>query len=100
MWVDDATVAEADGAAKYLMTGSGGLPAPATAESVARRVADERHREQALRDLGLQVVRWTTEEITTDPGAVVQRVTAARLRGSRERFVGRLRIAKAVTGSR
>lgn len=89
LWLRHGTVAEADGAGKYLSGGSvDELP---TSLSAARRVVAERKRERSLLDLGLQVVRWDTDEILKAPQSVVRRVAEARQSGDLGRFRGRLR---------
>jgi hypothetical protein len=82
-------VAEADGEAKYgLSAASARVNGP---EGAIRSVTAERRRERELTDLGLVVVRWTTDEITHDPARVARRVVAAWQRGDRRAFVGHLR---------
>ncbi|MGN6636396.1 MAG: type IV toxin-antitoxin system AbiEi family antitoxin domain-containing protein [Oryzihumus sp.] len=89
IWVEDGTVAEADGKGKY------GLPSPsgepATQAAVVDRVLTEKAREDALRSLGLEVVRWDFTEIRHHPERVASRVRAARARGDLTRFTGSLR---------
>lgn len=63
-WPDFALVGECDGNVKY--DGSFGSP-----ETV---MVEQNEREQALRDLGLSVVRWTAKEIFFRPEIVVDRV--------------------------
>ena len=89
MWVEDGTVAEADGKGKYGLPASSGDPA--TQAAVVDRVLNEKAREDALRSLGLEVVRWDFAEIRRQPEAVAGRVRAARHRGGLARFTGRLR---------
>ncbi len=90
MWLANATVAEADGFAKYLIAD----PATTgpTGSSVARRFVSERKRERQLLDLGLQMVRWDTPDITQRESEVARRVRAARAAGDIRRFRGHLRV--------
>lgn len=90
MWVADATVGEADGIGKYLIADSK-ADGP-TGRSAAERVVAERKRERGLLDLGLQVVRWDTEEILKRREEVARRVNAARAIGDIRRFRGHLRV--------
>lgn len=69
-WPEFALVGECDGQIKY--DGTFGPPEEAW--------VDQNVREQALRDLGLSVVRWTAKEIFFRPDGVVARV-ANRLAG-------------------
>ena len=89
IWVEDGTVAEADGKGKY------GLPAPssepATQAAVVDRILTEKAREDALRSLGLEVVRWDFTDIRNNPERVAGRVRSARARGDLTRFTGSLR---------
>ncbi|MGZ4748053.1 MAG: hypothetical protein ACXVYY_13315 [Oryzihumus sp.] len=89
IWIGDGTVAEADGRGKYGLPGSDGLSA--TQGTVVDRVLAEKRREDALRSLGLEVVRWDFAEIRQDPERVASRVRAARARGDLRRFTGSLR---------
>ena len=89
MWIADGVIGEADGKGKYLMgltddDGSSGRAA-------ALRVVEEKVREDALRALGLEFVRWDTEQIRHRPLEVARSVAAARRRGDLGRFTGRLR---------
>ena len=86
LWREGATVAEADGVGKYLGAFSTG-PSP---EGAARVVLEEKRREDRLRDLGLEVVRWTWADVRRNPREVVARIEAARARGDLGRFRGRL----------
>lgn len=87
MWLEQATVAEADGRGKYLLGA-----APETESRAAANVLGEKAREDALRNLGLEVVRWDTAEIRNRPEEVARRVRTARARGDLSRFSGRLRV--------
>ncbi len=89
MWISDGVVAEDDGTGKYLMgladdDGSSGRAA-------ALRVVAEKTREDDLRCLGLELVRWDTRQIRSQPLEVARRVAIARSRGDVGRFIGRLR---------
>jgi hypothetical protein len=83
LWPEEATVGEADGQAKYVATGKPALLA-------------EKKREDALRDIGLEVVRWGTAEVISAPEAVARRIRRARARGSRTRFAGSWRFMPAI----
>ena len=90
MWIAEGTVAEVDGQGKYLLgTPDGG---GASGKDAARRVVAEKCREDDLRDLGLEMVRWGVGEIRRSPEIVARRVDAARVRGDIGRFRGRLRV--------
>ncbi|MGZ4636838.1 MAG: type IV toxin-antitoxin system AbiEi family antitoxin domain-containing protein [Oryzihumus sp.] len=93
LWREGATVAETDGLGKYLGQFDGG---PSGAKA-ARRVLAEKRREDRLRDLGLEVVRWTWTDVRRSPRQVVARIEAARARGDLARFRGRLVSRPAVT---
>jgi hypothetical protein len=90
LWLTDATVGEADGAGKYRKAAT---TADESAQAAARAVVAEARRERELTSLGLQVVRWDTDEIKSNPAKVAQRVMAERARGDIRRFTGRLRSA-------
>ncbi|MGB7981045.1 MAG: DUF559 domain-containing protein [Candidatus Nanopelagicales bacterium] len=62
LWADYMLIGEADGLSKY--------DAP---DSLAR----EKIRQQALEELGFQVIRWTSDEMRLRPGAVLGRIRAA-----------------------
>ena len=65
-WEEFGLVGECDGRIKY-----DGTFGPAAEVTVRQNI-----REQALRDLGFAVVRWTAEEIMFYPQVVIQRVVA------------------------
>jgi len=67
-WKAHRTVGEADGRMKY---------------DQARALWDEKRREDRLRELGLQVVRWSHGDITQNPTVVYDRLIAAFRRGDR-----------------
>ncbi len=90
MWIQDATVAEADGLTKYLIPGCDDT-AP-SGRSAAERVVAERKRERLLLDVGLEVVRWDTQEMLHEVDRVAGRVRSARGRGDIRRFRGHLRV--------
>lgn len=69
-WPEFGLVGECDGNVKY--DGTYGLAAEA--------LVGQNVREQALRDMGLSVVRWTAAEIFLRPDAVINRI-ASRLMG-------------------
>ncbi|GAA1252200.1 hypothetical protein [Oryzihumus leptocrescens] len=93
MWRAWGVVGEADGRMKY---GLGPAGADLAARSGLREafsagaVFAEKRREDRLRDLGLEVVRWTLDDLLRRPDEVVLRVEAARRRGDARRFRGRL----------
>jgi hypothetical protein len=89
MWIADGVVGEADGEGKYLL----GLAEDdgASGRAAALRVVAEKVREDDLRGLGLEMVRWNTTAIRHEPLAVARRVAVARSRGDLGRFTGRLR---------
>jgi hypothetical protein len=85
LWEDCAVVAEVDGRGKYL----DGALGP-TGEHAARAVIAEKVREDAIRDLGLEVVRWDLAEVLQWPQQLASRIERARARGSWARFSGRV----------
>lgn len=89
MWISDGVVGEADGQGKYLLGMADGDDC--SGRAAALRVVAEKVREDDLRGLGLEVVRWDTAQIRHEPTAVARRVAAARSRGDLARFSGRLR---------
>jgi len=90
LWLAEGVVGEADGAGKYL----GDFDADgADGEAAAKRVVREKVREDRLRGVGLEVVRWMTDEIIRAPQVVASRVLAAQRRGDPSRFRGRVRLA-------
>jgi hypothetical protein len=78
-------VAEVDGRGKYL----DGALGP-TGEHAARAVIGEKVREDAIRDLGLEVVRWDLAEVLQWPQQLASRIERARTRGSWACFSGRV----------
>jgi len=89
LWISSGVVGEADGRGKYLM----GLAEDdgASGRAAALRVVEEKNREDSLRGLGLEVVRWDTSQIRHQPLEVARRIELARKRGDLGRFSGRLR---------
>ncbi|MBM6402301.1 type IV toxin-antitoxin system AbiEi family antitoxin domain-containing protein [Phycicoccus sonneratiae] len=70
-WASLGVVGEADGRGKFLGApelGLGDVPA-----DVARRLLRSHDRAESLRGLGLQVVRWTSQERASSPRTVVAR---------------------------
>jgi hypothetical protein len=65
MWIAEGVVGEADGWGKYLMGGSD-FDGP-SGRAAALRVVEEKVREDDLRGLGLEFVRWDTEQIRHRP---------------------------------
>jgi hypothetical protein len=95
LWRDGGTVGEADGAAKYALPdqsepgdAAAGDLATERAEAAVRAVRREKEREDELRSLGLEVVRWSTQDILRRPAQVAARVKAAQRRGDLSRFEG------------
>lgn len=86
-WAGLGVVGEADGRGKYLADAPPEQPAD---EVAARRVIAQGVRESRIRDLGLEVVRWDTEEATSRAAGLRARWLAAVERARPERFRGRL----------
>lgn len=86
LWREGATVGEVDGRGKYLMAGVG-------QDDIAGTLVAEKEREDALRDLGLEVVRWGLDDIRRRPRQLIRRIAAARARGDWSRFRGRIRVS-------
>jgi hypothetical protein len=108
-WQGHATVGEADGRAKYSLSdrlGNGGpsepsepKPSPSELADVIRRsLIREKEREDRLRDVGLEVVRWSMGDIARRPQEVADAVRRAFRRGRPERFTGSVRWRPAVPG--
>jgi hypothetical protein len=100
-WLEAEAVAlEPDGRAKYRLDVEG-LPhdvdaaAELVATAVQRKLIAQNERERRLLELGVQVVRWGTFDITQRPQAVLAWVAAARRRGDRSRFTGRAMVQPA-----
>ncbi|HET9874046.1 MAG TPA: type IV toxin-antitoxin system AbiEi family antitoxin domain-containing protein [Propionibacteriaceae bacterium] len=74
-WEQERTLGEFDGRIKY-----GRLLAPG--QSVSDVLFEEKRREDALRDLGWQVVRWVWDDLS-NPAALVDRLRRAYERGRR-----------------
>ncbi len=98
LWVVKATVGEADGRAKYSLGAWPDLASAGVDELVDARVEAglrvvrlEKAREDALRTVGLEVVRWDTAEILRRLPDVARRIRAAHARGSLDRFTGHFR---------
>ena len=83
IWREGATVAEMDGRGKYLVDGPDQV-------AVAEILIAEKEREDRLRDLGLEMVRWGLDDLRRNPGLLVSRIHAARARGDWRRFRGRI----------
>jgi hypothetical protein len=73
-WEEHKTVGEFDGKIKY-----GRLLKPG--QRIEDVIFDEKIREDAVRDLGLQVVRWITRDLYR-PGVLRERVLRAFARAS------------------
>ncbi len=87
LWRLHGAVGEADGWAKYR---AGGLVSVGDAERALRA---EKAREDALRDVGLEVARWGTRDVTTPKGLLEteQRLRRAMERGDPARVRAHLR---------
>ncbi len=96
LW-DGTTVGEADGRLKYDLAGvlGAGADPSATADELLRRAQrrldDEKRRQDGLAALGLQVVRWTANDVLRDIDGLVARIQRHRATGARSRFTGQLR---------
>lgn len=77
-WVERRTIGEFDGLSKY-----GVLRRPG--ETAEEAVIREKLREDALRDYGWQVVRWTWEQLRT-PRVIAERLARAFARAGRPLF--------------
>jgi hypothetical protein len=85
LWTERGVIGEADGWAKY------GAPAESEQEAdPMRALREEKTREDRLRDLGYEVVRWSTRDVLTPSRLLHDRVRRAfdradprRVRGSR-----------------
>lgn len=98
LWADQGTVAEADGRTKYALADWPDLSAAAAQDLVearydaaVRALVREKRREDALRDLGLEVVRWGTADVVHGVVALAARVREAWRRGDPARFSGTTR---------
>jgi len=80
LWHEWGVVGEADGFAKYAEG--------RTIDDAVRSVVAEKVREDRIRDLGLEVVRWTALDIIHSLPSVIHRLDAARRRGAASRFSG------------
>ena len=102
LWLQDATVAEADGQVKYALAGpiiAGTDSTTPTAELVdraQRRLTDQRRREDRLRDTGLQVVRYGVADVLRDLPGLAQQVNQRRASGAASAFTGRFRLQPAL----
>ena len=74
VWRAERVIGESDGWSKYAL---GGDP--------MQRLREEKRREDALRRAGWVIVRWTSDELRTDPAAVVLRIARALAEGRRTR---------------
>ncbi|WP_137121735.1 type IV toxin-antitoxin system AbiEi family antitoxin domain-containing protein [Segeticoccus rhizosphaerae] len=95
-WLHDwGVVLECDGREKYFMADLD-TPVvrtyPAAVQDaqrlLARRMESEKRREEWLRDLGPEVVRWGTSEVHRSPETIADRIKRAAERASRRPFVG------------
>jgi hypothetical protein len=76
-WEEDNVVGEFDGRIKY-----GRLLRPG--QDAGDAVFEEKRREDAIRDIGWEVVRWTWGDLAA-PAQLVDRLARARIRGARRR---------------
>jgi predicted transcriptional regulator of viral defense system len=76
-WEEEGVVGEFDGRIKY-----GRLLRPG--QDAGDAVFEEKRREDAVRDLGWEVVRWTWGDLSV-PARISERVERARARGARNR---------------
>jgi hypothetical protein len=88
-WADGAVVGEADGRAKYALAAAerGG----GNAEALLDVLQAERRREQRIREVGADMVRWSAHDVLNEMAAVrlATRIAAAIALGQQERrFVG------------
>jgi hypothetical protein len=96
-WLEAEAVAlEADGRLKYLLDvprlpADPDAAAEVLAGAVRRRLLGQNERERRLLELGVQVVRWSTSDITRRPQQVLSAVAAARRRADRSAFAGSTR---------
>ena len=94
-WIEESAVAlESDGREKYFLraaplSADPDLAADELLAEARRSVIREKTREDRLRDLGVEVVRWGTHDITRRPREVMARIAAAAARGDRSRLSGR-----------
>lgn len=88
LWPEHGLVGEADGLVKYAIPPPGG-----DAESVRRALVAEKRREERLRDLGLEVIRWGSVDLRPGPGGAAAAVARAlhRRAGVAFRLEGSLR---------
>jgi hypothetical protein len=89
-WEEHGIVGEADGLAKYAVPDLGGV------EGTRRALLREKAREDRLRDLGLEVIRWGTPDIAAGGRAVAAAFQRARSRHAGSRFTGRARRSPAI----
>jgi len=89
LWLDAGVVAEAERCGKYLGEFD---PDGASGEAAARAVVAEKVREDRIRDCGLELVRWSVDDMARHLRAVVQRVRQAQTRGDPRRFRGSLQL--------
>jgi hypothetical protein len=87
-WWRGGVIGEADGRSKYALAAAerGG-----DADAVFRVLQAERRREQRMRDVGAEVVRWSTADVLNQPAAqrLAERITnAITVAHSNPRFTG------------
>lgn len=80
-WEAERTVGEFDGKVKYV------IPAGASPDEAARVLWLEKIREDRLRALGLEVVRWCVADLY-HPSRLAARIAAARARGAARGLLG------------
>lgn len=96
LW-DLATGAEADGRIKYDLSGvlMAGADPQASADELIRRAQvrldEEKARQDAILDTGLQLVRWGTREVLLGLPGLARRINEHRASADASRFSGRFR---------
>jgi putative AbiEi antitoxin of type IV toxin-antitoxin system len=98
LWIDRATVAEADGRTKYdaepdeVVDADAADLAEAKIAAMRRAVIREKVREDRLRAAGLELVRWGTHDIVHARPSVLRAIRAAWRRGHPGRFSGSIAV--------
>jgi hypothetical protein len=102
LWAEHGTVAEADGRAKYALSDWDDLRAvpsnemaEARIEAARRALVREKVREDRLRAVGLEVVRFGTYDILQRRTRLIGTIRAAWRRGDMGRFTGSLTVRAA-----
>ena len=84
-WEEDGVVGEADGQVKYAVQDLVGV------EAARQALVREKSREDRLRDLGLEVIRWGAADLAAGAGPVAAAFRRARTRHRGSRFTGQVR---------